>query len=211
MYDVAVLVPPVWGNLLHLGFRTWVNGLGGLSWTAPDGIAGGSTGNFPARCAAGPFHIAMVAVSNNLVGREMNALKSFQNTFVRFVVLSAAPLGLALWLVAPMLTKGFLLGVAAGCAALIVKLQQARTIIRRPGRRPRVSFLVGGFSMVIYALAFYAAYRTGPDRFLAGAGVFTGLLLVQGVIMTIGITSWDLRKVGTVGMPSSKTCSGRDL
>ena len=140
----------------------------------------------------------------------MNALKSFQNTFVRFVLLSAAPLGLALWLVAPMLTKGFLLGVAAGCAALIVKLHQARTIIKRGGRS-RISLLAGGFSTLIYALAFYAAYRTGTERFLAGAGVFAGLLLVQGVIMTIGITSWDLQKVGTGGVPSPKTCSGRDL
>lgn len=128
--------------------------------------------------------------------------------FVRLILLSTAPLVLATWLLAPVFTKGLVLGVAAGSVWLIIKLRQARTIIRRPGRRPRAFLLASGFSTFIYALAFYAAYRMGADKFLAGFGVFAGLLLVQGVIMSIGLTSWDLRAAGAVGGPSPDNCSG---
>lgn len=137
----------------------------------------------------------------------MNPLKTFQNTAIRLIILAVPPVGAGTWFLSPILAKGFLLGVAAGCFWLAIKLAMARNLARGARYSTFLFSLMGIFPMGIYAAALYAAYFLDTDKLRACFGVIGGLLLVQAVIILIGITGWDLRETKSLETPAPESPS----
>lgn len=132
----------------------------------------------------------------------MNPLKSFQNTVILVMMVTAPPFGLASWFLSSVFAKGFLLGVAAGGFWFAVKLTVGRKLIDRGGHSISLFFLGGFFPMVIWAVSLYAAYFLDTAKMHGCFGVLAGLLLVQAVIIVIGITGLDLLGNASMKVPS---------